>query len=205
MAKRALNIRDIQEYKPTVLDFTGEWLEAVGRPELTGSWILWGNSSNGKTSLALQIAKYMAQFGRVDYNSLEEGLSLSMQQAINQVGMSDIGTGFYLLDKEPIKEMVKRLRKRRSANVIIIDSLQYAGITYQEYKQLMNEFRNKLFIFVSHADGAHPKGNVAKSIRYDANVKMFVENFYTIPQSRYGGGEPFIIWQKGYEDFVEFK
>ena len=147
----------------------------------------------------------MSQFARVDYNSLEEGLSLSMQQAIMQVGMSDIGSGFYLLDKEPIKEMTKRLRKRRSASIIIIDSLQYAGITYQDYKELMNEFRSKLFIFVSHADGSHPKGNVAKGIRYDANVKMFVENFHTIPQSRYGGGEPLIIWQKGYEDFVEFK
>lgn len=205
MAKRALNIRDIQAYKPNVLDFKGVWYDAIGKPELTGSWILWGNSSNGKTSLALQIAKYMAQFGRVDYNSLEEGLSLSMQEAISLVGMSDVGSGFYLLDKEPMKNLVKRLRKRRSANIVIIDSLQYAGITYKEYKQLMDEFRNKLFIFVSHADGSHPKGNVAKSIRYDANVKMFVEGFHTIPQSRYGGGELFIIWQKGYEDYVEFK
>lgn len=205
MAKRALNIRDIQQYKPQVLDFTGEWLRAVGCPELTGSWIIWGNSSNGKTSLALQVAKYMAQFTRVDYNSLEEGLSLSMQQSIAQVGMTDVSSGFYLLDKEPMKDMKKRLRKRRSANVVIIDSLQYTGMTYNEYKLLVDEFRNKLFIFVSHADGAHPKGNVAKSIRYDANVKMFVENFHTIPQSRYGGGEPFIVWQKGYEDFVEFK
>ena len=205
MAKRALNIRDIQDYKPTVLPFEGKWLDAIGCPELTGSWILWGNSSNGKTSLALQIAKYMSQFGRVDYNSLEEGLSLSMQQAIMQVGMSDIGSGFYLLDKEPIKDLAKRLYKRRSANVVIIDSLQYAGISYQEYKHLMSEFRNKLFIFVSDADGAHPKGNVGKSIRYDANVKMFVENFHTFPQSRYGGGEPLIVWQKGYDDFVEFK
>lgn len=205
MAKRALNIRDIQAYKPNVLDFKGVWYDAIGKPELTGSWILWGNSSNGKTSLALQIAKYMSQFGRVDYNSLEEGLSLSMQEAISLVGMSDVGSGFYLLDKEPMKDLVKRLRKRRSANIVVIDSLQYAGITYKEYKQLMDEFRNKLFIFVSHADGSHPKGNVAKSIRYDANVKMFVEGFHTIPQSRYGGGELFIIWQKGYEDYVEFK
>lgn len=205
MAKRALNIRDIQAYKPTVLDFSGEWYDAVGCPELTGSWILWGNSSNGKTSLALQIAKYMSQFARVDYNSLEEGLSLSMQQAIAQVGMGDVGSGFYLLDKEPIKEMVKRLRKRRSASIIVIDSLQFSGMTYNDYKNLVGEFRNKLFIFVSHADGAHPKGNVAKSIRYDANVKMFVENFHTYPQSRYGGGEKYIVWQKGYDDYVEFK
>ena len=110
-----------------------------------------------------------------------------------------------LLDRESIEDLKIRLRKRRSPNIIFIDTLQYTGMSYKEYLELINEFRSKLFIFVSHAKGAEPKGAVAEAVRYDSNVKMFVESFHTIPQSRYGGGEPYIIWQKGYDDFVEYK
>ena len=202
--KRALSISDIQSYKPVVLDFRDEWLASFGCPEVTGSWLIWGPSSSGKTRFALMLAKYIARFERVAYDSLEEGLSKSMRDSIMQVGMSEVSRNFILLDKEPVKELKERLRKRKSARVIIVDSIQYSGLKYADYIALKEEFRNKLFIFISHADGNEPKGNVAKSIRYDANVKIPVNCFLAEIQSRYGGGKPFIIWQKGYDNLNKF-
>lgn len=199
--KRALTVREIHEYKPNVLPFDGDWLNAIGCPELTGSWLVWGNSTNGKTRFALQLAKYMANFVRVAYNSLEEGLSLSMQTAINEVGMSDAKRNFILLDKEPITDLIVRLQKQRSPQVVFIDSLQYTGLTYADYRKLRDMFRSKLFVFVSHADGREPKGNVAKSIRYDAFVKIYVEGYKAFPQSRFGGGNDYIIWEKGAKQY----
>lgn len=197
MKKRALSIRDIQCYKPEVMDFDGEWLASIGKPELTGSWIIWGGSANGKTRFALQLAKYLSRFGKVVYDSLEEGLSLSMQKAIEDVGMSDAKRNFHLLDKETLPELEARLEKQRSAQVVIIDSLQYTGLTYTDYKRLRDRFRHKLFIFVSHAEGQNPKGNVGKSVKYDAFVKIYVEGYTAYPQSRYGGGQPYVIWAEG--------
>lgn len=199
MSRRALSIRDIREYQPKVLPFDGDWLQAIGQPELTGSWIVWGGSANGKTRFALQLAKYLCKFGKVAYDSLEEGLSLSMQHAIEQVGFADAEAkrNFILLDKEPIQELIARLRKQRSPQVVIIDSLQYTGLTYADYKLLRDTFRQKLFIFISHADGNEPKGNVGRSVRYDAFVKIYIEGYKAFPQSRYGGGEEYIIWQQG--------
>ena len=147
------------------------------------------------------LAKYFAQFRRTAYNSLEEGLSQSIKKAVAEVGMKDVARRFILLDKEPIDELKQRLRKKQSPDVIIIDSLQYTGMNYTEYKQLKDEFRNKLFIFISHADGKAPRGNVGKSIKYDAFVTIWVEGFKAFPQSRFGGGEPFVIWDKGAADF----
>ncbi|MBP3512798.1 MAG: hypothetical protein IKP63_03150 [Paludibacteraceae bacterium] len=195
--KRALSIKDIRAYKPTVMEFDGRWLDSIGKPELTGSWIIWGGSANGKTRFALQLAKYLGRFGKVAYDSLEEGLSLSMQKAIGDVGMADNKRSFVLLDKESVAELEERLEKQRSAQIIIIDSLQYTGLTYADYKRLRDRFRHKLFIFVSHASGREPKGEVGKSVKYDAFVKIYVEGYVAYPQSRYGGGSPFVIWEDG--------
>lgn len=197
MSKRALTVKQIRAYKPKILEFTGEWLASLGKPELTGTWIIWGSSANGKTRYALKLAKYLAGFGKVLYNSLEEGLSKSMQQAIADVGMSDVQRNFLLLDKESIGDLTERLRRQRSPNVIFIDSLQYTGLRYEDYKQLRDEFPKKLFIFISHADGKEPRGEVGKSVRYDAFIKVWVEGFKAYAESRFGGGSEFVIWERG--------
>lgn len=199
--KRALTVKDIRDYKPLVLPFENEWLASIGSPELKGGWIIWGNSANGKTRFALKLAKYMANFVRVAYDSLEEGLSLSMQKAIIDVGMSDVKRSFVLLDKETVPMLRERLTKQRSPQVVIIDSLQYTGLTYKDYTTLINDFPHKLFVLVSHADGREPRGNVGKAIKYDSFVKIYVEGYKAFAQSRYGGGEPYVIWRKGAEQY----
>lgn len=195
--KRALTITDIRSYKATTYRLEGGLGDALGEVELTGSWIVWGGSANGKTRFALQLAKALAKHVRVAYDSLEEGLSLSMRHAIEDVGFSDVKRNFVLLDGESIDDLKERLRKQRSPKVVIIDSLQYTGLTYNEYKRLRDEFRQKLFIFISHADGHNPKGAVADSVKYDAFVKIFVEGYRAYPQSRFGGGEPYTVWPEG--------
>lgn len=203
MIKRALTVQDIKDYKPKVLAFEDEWFESIGEPELTGAWIIWGNSVNGKTRFALQLAKYLSKFVKVAYDSMEEGLSKSIQRAIVAIGFNDADTkkNFLFLDKEPIADLIVRLKKQRSPQVVIIDSLQYTGLKYSDYVKLRDTFRNKLFIFISHADGRDPRGNVGKSMKYDAFVKIYVEGYKAFPQSRYGGGEPYVIWEKGAKEY----
>ncbi len=201
MAQRAVSVSQLYKARFKGLDFDGAFFDSFGRPELTGSWLVWGNSGNGKTRFALQLAKYLCQFGRVAYNSLEEGNSMSLQQAVMDVDFSPVSRRMIFLDKEPIEEMIARLKKRKSPDVMIIDSVQYTGLKYADYVELMSMFRRKLFILISHADGKLPEGRVAKSIRYDANVKVWIEGYMAFPMSRYGGGRPFTIWQEGAAQF----
>ncbi len=186
MTQRAIPYSQLLKQKFTGLDFEGEFLASFGVPELTGSWLVWANSGNGKTRFALQLAKYLCQFAKVAYNSLEEGNSMSLQKAAAEVDFSSVSRRMLFLDKEPVSALIDRLKKRRSPDVIIIDSVQYTGLKYSDYAELINTFRRKLFILISHADGKLPEGRVAKSIRYDANVKVWIEGYMAFPMSRYG-------------------
>lgn len=196
--KRAISINQFYACKFKIMEFTDKWERSFGKPELSGTWLIHGAQKNGKSDLIVQIAKYLTNFGKVAFNSLEEGKSESLRKAFKRSRMHEVKNRILLLDKEPIDELKIRLRKRKSADIIIIDSLQYTGMKYAEYRQLKDEFsRNKLFIFTSHAEGKEPAGRVAKSVRYDCNITLYVEGFKAFPNSRYGGNEPFIIWSEG--------
>jgi hypothetical protein len=195
--KRAISVNEIMNTNRRAMAFEGGWLESFGSPERTGSWLIWGNSGNGKTRFALQLAKYLCNFGKVAYNALEEGNSMSMRMAIEDVGMMEVQRRFVLYDKEPIGDLFERLEKKKSPDFVFIDSAQYSGMNYKQYQLLVDSFRHKQFIIVSHADGKLPAGQVARSIRYDSHCKIWVEGYRAFPTSRYGGGKPFTIWHQG--------
>ncbi|MCL1652560.1 hypothetical protein BAZ12_00580 [Elizabethkingia miricola] len=189
---------DIEKRKFKTLEFEGVWRDLIGTPEVSGSWIIWGLSGNGKTRFCLQLAKYMAGFQRVFYNTLEEGMKLSFKQALEDNNIQSVGNRF-CFHKEKLPQLLARLRQKRSPNIIIIDSLQHFRITQAEYYNLLEEFPNKLFIFISHAQGSQPKGELADEIRYNSDVKIRVDKFIATPveNTRYGGNKPYTIWEEG--------
>jgi len=183
------------------LPLQDEWKEAFGCPHLTGAWIVWGSPGNGKTRFAVQLGKHLSSFGRVAYNSLEEGRSLSLQSAFKSENMQECSGKMIILDKVRMPELMDMLDKRRSPDIVIIDSIQYMGLTYAQYTRMIEKHRNKLFILISHADGKRPEGRIAKSIHFDAFIKIWVEGFRAFPVSRYGGGSPYTIWPEGAEKY----
>ncbi len=193
-------ISQFYEKKIKTIGFTGDWLLLTGDIERKGSWLIWGASGNGKTVFAAKLAKYLSGFERVIYNSLEEGLSVSLRRAFKLAGVS-AKDKITVLDKEPISELRERLRKPKSPNLVIVDSFQYSGLTAVSYKKLLAEFDKKLFVFISHADGKEPSGRSAKTVKFDANVKIWIEGYKAFAVSRYGGDKPYIIWDKGAEDY----
>lgn len=198
--KRAISVNEILKKKFIEMPFVGEFKNSFGTPERSGVWIIWGNSGNGKTSFAMQVAKYLAGFGKVAYNSLEEGPRKSLQMAVRRNNMQLVSKKFVILS-EDIDALVKRLSKKKSPDIVIIDSFQYTGLTKTEYKTLKQAFPKKLFIFISHAEGKNPEGRPAKFVRYDADVKIRIEGYKAFFTSRFGGGEPFTIWHEGASEY----
>jgi uridine kinase len=193
---------DVAAYKPNVVDLGAAWTAALGQPELCGAWLVWGNSGQGKTSFALQVCRAFAQHTRVCYDSLEQGLSLSLQRAITTTLGGDVNISrFILLNKEPVRELAQRLRRRKSPTVVVVDSLQYSDMSYADYKRLRNEFPKKLFIFISHAEGKEPAGRAARQIRYDADVKIYIEGFRAMCASRFGGEDAYTVWYEGVQKY----
>lgn len=191
---QALSISKVLNAKFHTLEVDGEWFAAIGQPELTGSWMIYGAPKNGKTTFAMMLAKYLSKFVRVAYDSVEEGLSQSVQMAMERVGMKEVSGRVVLLDKETIADLVKRLHRQKSPDVVIIDSVQFLDPSFSEYKKLKTAFPDKLFVYVSHVSGRQPEGQVAKRIWRDANVYFRIEGYRAFPVSRYGGGGTIDIW-----------
>lgn len=213
--KRALSVSDVLSYRPQTVPITDKWKDAIGLPELKGSWIIYGGSGEGKTSLCMQFGKHLSQivkhktkkneiYYRTAYDSIEEGLSATIQDAYIRTGMSDVAGWFDLLDKESIDELRIRLKMKRSPDVLFIDSVQYTGLTPMQYKAFVNDFPDKLFIWLSHADGLNPKGALAQAIYYDANVCMLVKGFKAfVKKSRYGGSGEIVISETKAREYYE--
>jgi hypothetical protein len=191
--KRAYSVDNVLNAEFNTLAFDGIWKEAIGEPELTGSWFVYGDIKNGKTSFTMMLTKYMTKFERVGYNSVEEGLSKSIKEAYKRNNMREVSGKFILINKESPAELKERLKKHRSPNIIVVDTVQFWELTFKDYKDLKETFPNKLFIYVSHVEGRNPDGIVAKKIHRDANVAIRIEGFKAFPVGRYGGGEPITI------------
>ncbi|MCL2131275.1 MAG: hypothetical protein FWH36_02280 [Lentimicrobiaceae bacterium] len=187
--KKALSVDNVRNAKFNVMNFDGKWLDAFGKPEMTGSIIIYGDVKQGKTDFGFQFAKYLTKFGRVAYDSIEEGLSKTIQITVERNNMNEVGKRFIFLDKEPIDELKERLKKHRAPDIIVIDSVQFSEIKFSEYKVLKNDFKHKLFIYISHIKNNNPEGSVAMKIYRDANIICHIEGFRMFPISRFGGGQ----------------
>jgi hypothetical protein len=200
---RAVSVSELKNKKFKKLELSPKFKKCIGTPEANGVWFVWGNSGHGKSRFLMWLSKELTGHGKVAYNTLEEGARLSMQRNIIDAGMDEesVRKNFILLNREPIEELKIRLRKKKHPHFVFIDSFQYTGLTKRQYIELKEEFTDVLFIFNSHAEGKEPLGNIAKFIRYDADVKIRVEGFKALPMSRHGGGEPYIIWEEGAAEY----
>ena len=201
---RAISNKNVLTAKFEVAEFDGEFLASFGKPELRGSWIIYGGSGSGKTTFVMQLSKYLTRFRRVAYNSLEQGLSLSLQKAWERVEMEDVGNRIILLNKESLQDLKQRLNRKQSPDIVVIDSVQYwHGLKWSDFTSLKDGYPNKLFIFVSHELGSLPDGKLPQKIRYDSDIKIRVEGYKAFVTTRYEvpelgeGGADFVIWEEG--------
>ncbi|MGL4518423.1 MAG: hypothetical protein ACRCUJ_01625 [Phocaeicola sp.] len=205
-SKNAIGLQQLIEMQYDVFEFEDEWEAAFGHPERKGVWMIWGNSGNGKSRFALMLCKYLSQFGVVAYNSLEEGASLSIRNAILEVGFKPKNKNFKLLANEPINELSIRMKKQRAPDIVVIDSFQYTQMNYRQYISFKEAHPNKLIIFISHADGKLPSGRSARSLMYDASLKIYVEGFRAFSKGRFKGELGYYdIWAEKAESFHGIK
>lgn len=184
-------------------EFAGAWRDSLGCPARTGTWIIWGQPGNGKSSFAMQLVKYLCRFDKVIYDSLEESTGRSLQMSLNRHKMEQVNRKLQILDRESMEELSERLSRKRSPGIAIIDSFQYSGLSYKGYQEMKERHSNKLLIFISHAEGMRPAGRIAKKVEYDADIKILVQGFRAMCKSRFmeRPGVPFTIWEEGADKY----
>ncbi len=203
MAK-SLSTAQVLGIRSRTVTLSGEWGGCVGEMARHGVVFVWGNSGNGKTTAVMQLCRELAVGCGMKglYVSLEEGYSVSMQNTLRRLSMLECRSRFQILDGVDMETLTERLSRPRSAEFVVIDSIQYMQLSYRQYRNLKERFRSKLLILVSHADGKQPSGRAARAIRYDAGLKIWVEGYKAFSKGRFIGakGEA-VIWRQGAEEY----
>lgn len=198
---RVFSVNDLYTKKRNLHQLPPGLNELIGKFERKGSWIVWGDSGQGKTSLVCQIAKALTKVDKVFYNSLEEGDSETLKQAFKRVKMEEVRRKIFPVQYE-IEELKEKLRKQRAPKIVIMDSVQYTGLSVKDYRELKKEFSDVLWIWISHEEGKLPEGGLGKKIRYDSPVKIRVVGFKAFALSRYlGDTTPYVIYQKKADEY----
>jgi len=195
MAKRNFSIKDIKSWKFKELTMPQEWVDHLGNLTENFRMLIVGKSGHGKTEYAMKLSKMLSQyFGKVSYNSTEQGRSASFQQSFFRNQMDEIKGGKWMLcdpSQRVFNVWFERLKKQNSGRVVLLDSLDYMKLTLDQFKLLHETFRHKSIIIVAWNDPIDP---VTKKIRYMCDIKVEVENFSAKIASRFGGNKPFKIW-----------
>lgn len=194
---RTLSAKQVLTIKFDTIRLGGGWDECVGEIETTGIWFIWGNSGNGKTSAVVSLCKELSAFGKVLYNSREEGVSLTMQNTLRRYGMGELGSRFQLANMS-LQELDEKISQQRSPKFVVLDSFQFMGLTYKDFRAFCEKHKNKMLIFVSSTRGRQPEGRAAISAMYDASCKIWVEGYKAFSKGRFVGttGE-MTIWDEG--------
>jgi hypothetical protein len=203
---KTLGIVQFQQKKFKLLGLKGEFADQLGDLPTGFQMIVWGNSGNGKTEYCIRLAKSLANYGKVAWLSYEQGHGYDLQKAINRNKMGEVSGKFYIIDpnsqrkagKSYLEELDDYLSARNSPNFIFIDSVDYTRFSFDDYDFLKKKYgHNKGFIFISHAEGKHPKSAVGKRILYDGGMGFYVNKFISVVEkNRFGGEADFIIYEK---------
>ncbi|MDJ1494186.1 hypothetical protein QNI19_14680 [Cytophagaceae bacterium DM2B3-1] len=194
---RTISVKELLQKTYVTYDFNELWTDTLGKPERNFRMLIWGLPKNGKTTFCIQLAKYLTNFGKVYYNSTEQGEGKSLQDVMKLCRADEVPTGKLMIgDRDTFEEMREKLRKRNSPRFVFIDSLQYMYLTQSQYKQLVEEFPNKAFIIISWSGaGDNPKGEHAKAVRYMVDITCVVKDGIAKVQSRFGATMPYQIFE----------
>lgn len=188
-----------------VLGLSAEFKASIGEIEDAWDAIIYGASGNGKTNFTVMLVKALLKAmpkAKAEYVSYEEGHGKTVQDLMIRHNMLiEVDNRLAITEHLTGAELKSKIGKRQSAKIWIIDSLQASGLTYLECKELKEKYvmsrKKKIIIYVSWSDGKLPQGACAKSVEYYCNIKMRVHDLIMFPKSRYGGNQPFVIYEKG--------
>lgn len=149
---RIINSIQLEQMVFESLNFTGRWEHLLGYPSPNFHGIIHGLSGHGKSTFAIQFAKYLADnFGRVLYLSAEEGFSMTFQSKFlnNDAGSPSLDVA----DIRTFEEILSQV-PRNTYNFIFIDSLDTMKIDAEKLRKIKRAFENTALITISQATKA---------------------------------------------------
>jgi DNA polymerase III delta prime subunit len=172
-SEKIINSHDLKKMDFKVLDFRGRWNDFFGFPSVNFHCIIHGMPGEGKSTFAIQFAKYLAEnIGRVVYISGEEGFTKTLRDKF----MNNDGVSKYLdiADLRTFDDVIKNI-PAEVYNFIFIDSLDNMRIDAEKMKKIRERYKNSSLITISQStkDG---KIRGSNELVHDSYIAVKVEN-----------------------------
>lgn len=203
---KVLGVVQFKQKRYKLLGIEAPWVQTLGNLPACFMGIIYGKPGNGKTEFCMQLGAYLTNFGKVAWLSYEQGHGFDLQLAFNR-NIDERHTGkFLVIDPEEdippgmslYEDLDNFLSKRNSPDFVFVDSLDYTGFSWAEYKALKKKHgKKKAIIFISHAKGKGPKTNIGEQVEHDGAFGIFVSKFIAfVNKNRFGGTDDFIVYEK---------
>jgi hypothetical protein len=172
-SEKIINSYDLKKMDFKILDFRDKWNAFFGYPSVTFHCIIHGLPGEGKSTFAIQFAKYLAEnIGRVVYISGEEGITKTLKDKF----MNNDGISRYLdiADLRTFDDIIKNIQPE-VYNFIFIDSLDNMRIDAEKMKKIRERYKNSALITISQStkDG---KIRGSQELVHDCDIAVMVEN-----------------------------
>ena len=187
-------VRGVEKWNFDFQELPEAWLKHLG--DIPSRFLMYvdGDGGHGKTEYIMQASKMFAMhMGKVKINNVEQGKHVQIKQSLIRNNMSEIQPGKWLYKSiHSFEAYKKELSRHNSGRIQIIDSISYFPLSTGQVQELIESYPKKSFIFVAYK--AHFNQN--KPIAHLCDIKVRVERFIATPSGRFGGNEPYIIWDK---------
>lgn len=161
------------------LRFTGRWRDLFNSPTSGFSAMIHGKPKNGKSTLSIDFAGYLARnFGRVLYASIEEGVRRTIAERIERLDAA-----------HPSLIVSNHLPADLSAyRFVFVDSVSRGRMDIDQLRDMIRQWPGIGFIFIFHVtkDGM-PRGSA--EFQHEVDVIVEVKDGYATAVGRFGPGE----------------
>lgn len=205
---KVLGIKQFHQMRFKFLPIPRDWEGTLGKVPERFIAVVYGFSGNGKTEFVVRLTKMLAQLGqKVAWLSYEQRHGSDFQLATTRNQMEEVNGYFFPIDpiagvpddRSLIDDLDDYLRKRSSADVIVFDSIDYTGFSWEDYVMLKNRYgKRKTFIFIAHATkSGRLKKSISERIIFDGGMGIFVTHYIAHPiKNRYGGFTPYVVYEE---------
>jgi len=171
--KQLSNVISLSQMKEKNFDiyyFSEEYSNLIGNPEKNFSAIIYGESGHGKSTWSIDFSNYLAMnFGKLLYNSSEEGFSYSLQNKLSKYDNENIHISQFKKYKDLKIEI-----KANKYSFIVIDSLNDMELTEEQFTELINMGIAIIFILQA-TKGGNFKGS--NKFAHDTDIRIKLENY----------------------------
>ena len=165
-----MNSQELMNYSYDCYTFQGKWHDLIGDPGKRFHMMVFGRPKQGKSIFCVQFANYFSQnFGRVLYVAAEEGLSVTLQKKIRELGMANNNMDFANYRNY---EQIRAALQAKPYKLVFIDSVNFIKITPEQIEELKAENPQTAFVTVQQATKG---GQFRGSQEYAHNCDIIIE------------------------------